>query len=55
MGRCQGGFCTYKILKIIQRETGMTIDEITKRGKDSFVVTSRIGELAVGETVEGAV
>lgn len=55
MGRCQGGFCTYKILKILQRETGMTIDEITKRGKDSFVVTSRIGELTVGVAGEDAV
>jgi glycerol-3-phosphate dehydrogenase len=32
MGRCQGGFCTYKILKILMRETGMTWDQITKRG-----------------------
>ena len=24
MGRCQGGFCTYKIIKIIMRETGMS-------------------------------
>lgn len=32
MGRCQGGFCTYKILKIIMRETGLSWDEITKNG-----------------------
>ncbi len=32
MGRCQGGFCTYKIIKILMRETGMTFDEVTKRG-----------------------
>lgn len=32
MGRCQGGFCTYKIIKIIMRETGLTYDEITKNG-----------------------
>jgi glycerol-3-phosphate dehydrogenase len=32
MGRCQGGFCTYRILKILMRETGMSWDEITKRG-----------------------
>ena len=25
MGRCQGGFCTYKIIKIIMRETGMSL------------------------------
>ena len=38
MGRCQGGFCTYKILKIIMRETGLGWDEITKRGGGSRVL-----------------
>jgi glycerol-3-phosphate dehydrogenase len=32
MGRCQGGFCTYKIIKIIMRETGRTWEEVTKHG-----------------------
>jgi len=32
MGRCQGGFCTGKIIEIIMRETGKSFDEITKRG-----------------------
>jgi glycerol-3-phosphate dehydrogenase len=32
MGRCQGGFCTYKIIKIIMRETGLSWDAITKHG-----------------------
>jgi glycerol-3-phosphate dehydrogenase len=32
MGRCQGGFCTYKIIKIIMRETGLSWDELTKHG-----------------------
>ena len=35
MGRCQGGFCTYKIIKIIMRETGLSWDEITKHGGES--------------------
>ena len=30
MGRCQGGFCTYKILKRISRETGIPIENITR-------------------------
>jgi glycerol-3-phosphate dehydrogenase len=38
MGRCQGGFCTYRIIRILMRETGMSFDEITKRGGDSFVL-----------------
>jgi glycerol-3-phosphate dehydrogenase len=43
MGRCQGGFCTYRLLSIIARETGMPIEEITKRGKGSPIVVGRIG------------
>jgi glycerol-3-phosphate dehydrogenase len=47
MGRCQGGFCTYKILKIIQRETGIPIDKITKRGRGTTVILKEIGGLRV--------
>ncbi|HNX72878.1 MAG TPA: NAD(P)/FAD-dependent oxidoreductase [Spirochaetales bacterium] len=36
MGRCQGAFCTYRIIKILMRETGMSYDQITKRGGNSF-------------------
>ncbi len=43
MGRCQGGFCTYKIIKIIQRETGLSYEEITKRGKGSYIIKGVIG------------
>lgn len=42
MGRCQGGFCTYKILKILMRETGMGWDEITKRGHGSPVLRGEL-------------
>ena len=38
MGRCQGGFCTYKIIKIIMRETGLNMNEITKHGSKSHVL-----------------
>ncbi|MCL2209848.1 MAG: FAD-dependent oxidoreductase [Treponema sp.] len=38
MGRCQGGFCTYKIIKIIMRETGLSWNEITKHGGKSRVL-----------------
>ncbi len=44
MGRCQGGFCAYKILKIICRETGIPIREITKRGPGSYIVRGEISE-----------
>jgi glycerol-3-phosphate dehydrogenase len=42
MGQCQGGFCTYKILKIISRETGIPVEQITKRGGESFIVKDKI-------------
>jgi glycerol-3-phosphate dehydrogenase len=44
MGRCQGGFCSYKILKIISRETGIPITEISKRGAGSYIVKEKLGE-----------
>jgi len=47
MGRCQGGFCTDRIIKIIQRETGLGFEDITKRGKASFILDDRIGDLQV--------
>jgi glycerol-3-phosphate dehydrogenase len=42
MGRCQGGFCTYKILKILMRETGMSWADITKRGEGSQVLRGEL-------------
>ncbi len=46
MGRCQGGFCTYKILKLISRETGLSVEEITKRGGGSKLITGKLGEIS---------
>ncbi len=42
MGRCQGGFCTYKIIKIIMRETGLTYDQVTKHGSASRVLEGEL-------------
>jgi len=42
MGRCQGGFCTAKIIALIMRETGMSAEEITKRGGDSRVLEGEL-------------
>lgn len=41
MGRCQGGFCTPKIMEILERELGVTADQITKRGPGSELVVGR--------------
>ncbi len=42
MGRCQGGFCTYKIIKIIMRETGLSYDEVTKHGGASRILEAEL-------------
>jgi glycerol-3-phosphate dehydrogenase len=43
MGRCQGGFCTYKIIKIIMRETQkLSLNEITKHGGQSHVLEASL-------------
>lgn len=35
MGRCQGGFCSGRVAELLARETGMSLDEITKCGDGS--------------------
>lgn len=42
MGRCQGGFCTSRILKIVMRETGLGPHAITKKGKGSYLLRERL-------------
>jgi glycerol-3-phosphate dehydrogenase len=51
MGRCQGGFCTFRILQILQRETGQSIEDLTKRGKGSYLVHAKVGDMPVEEMV----
>jgi len=41
MGRCQGGFCTPRIVEIMQEE-GLSLDGITKRGGGSRLFYGRI-------------
>lgn len=42
MGRCQGGFCSYKIIKIIMKETGLSWDKVSKNGPGSEVLLGRL-------------
>ncbi|HQP92275.1 MAG TPA: (2Fe-2S)-binding protein, partial [Candidatus Omnitrophota bacterium] len=37
-GRCHGGFCTARIMKILSKEAGIDLMEITKRGKGSELI-----------------
>lgn len=41
MGRCQGGFCSPKVMEILARELGCSLSDITKSGKNSTVITGR--------------
>ena len=40
-GRCQGGFCTPRILKIMQRELDINIEDLTKNGVRSNFLNER--------------
>jgi len=37
MGRCQGGFCSTRIMEIIARERGIPLSEVCKDGPGSFI------------------
>jgi glycerol-3-phosphate dehydrogenase len=41
MGRCQGGFCTPRVMEILSKELNIPIDEITKSGGDSWMLAGR--------------
>ena len=44
MGRCQGGFCGPYIMQLLAKEQGVGLEQITKSGEGSNMVTERIGE-----------
>lgn len=46
MGRCQGGFCSPRVLEILCEELELDPLEITQCGGDSNVLVSRCGQLA---------
>lgn len=37
-GRCQGGFCSPRLIEILAREKGITAEQVTKRGGKSFIL-----------------
>ncbi len=50
MGRCQGGFCTPRVVKILSRELGVKEGKITKKGRESRLLLYRSKEL-IGEKI----
>ena len=45
MGRCQGGYCTPRVLRILAKELGIPETQVTKKGKGSELVLYRSKEL----------
>ena len=43
MGRCQGGFCTWRVMQLVADETSVPITDVTKRGGGSWIVIDRPG------------
>ncbi len=41
MGRCQGGFCQPYVVEILARELGKDFTEITKSGKNSYILEGK--------------
>lgn len=41
MGRCQGGFCSARVMELLSRELNVPFTAITKRGGKSWIVTDR--------------
>ena len=44
MGRCQSGFCSPKVVEILARELGVSINEVTKMGGNSAFILGEIKE-----------
>jgi len=45
MGRCQGGFCTPRVLNIMARELHVPVTELTKKGKNSTLLPLKTKQL----------
>ena len=45
MGRCQGGFCSMRVHEIIANERGITPEEVTLDGGNSYIVTGDTKEV----------
>ena len=44
MGRCQGGFCGPYVMRLLSEELGIPMEQVTKNGSGSNLLTERIGE-----------
>ena len=49
MGRCQGGFCSPRVLDILSRELNVPLETLTKFGEGSYMVAGKLGEVSCDE------
>ena len=40
-GRCQGSYCTERIMEIIARKSGVPMQSVVKSGEDSYILESK--------------
>ena len=50
MGRCQGGFCTNKIIELIASENGLSLEEVEKEYNSSNLMLRDIKTTAYFES-----
>jgi len=44
MGRCQGGFCSPHLVELLARELGVSWEQITKKGGNSYILSGKTKE-----------
>ncbi len=44
MGRCQGGFCSPAVVRILAEELGIPMTQVTKSGGDSYLLTGSVAQ-----------
>ena len=53
MGRCQGGFCSPRVVQILCEELGMRPDEVTKFGGDSWLLAGTLDSMGTEDDSHG--
>lgn len=44
MGRCQGGFCSPAVVRILAEELGIPMEQVTKSGGESYLLTGSVAD-----------
>ncbi|MBF0207690.1 MAG: FAD-dependent oxidoreductase [Oligoflexia bacterium] len=51
MGRCQGGFCSFRSIQVLSQELHISPLQVSKRGKDSSILVADLGGEQVQESI----